>query len=250
MNSFPDFDKNSPSVENVEDFTPSEINPLPQRSLSSPRKSIPLWRFLVPLFFQIGLIVTVPAQAIYTHIVGKTVILQTAPVDPYSLLKGYYQVLSYDISQRSSLENLPGWQEIREVACHQGQNCSNSSKYVRIPDGTKIYVVLAPPANNEESTPPQPWQLVKVSSTYPDNLPAEQIAIQGKFDNRGIKYGVETYYMPEGQRQQINEAISEARRNSRTNTSRKIPFVVEVKVNPQGRAIPVSLWIEEDNYRF
>ena len=72
------------------------------------RSPLPLWRFAVPLLLQIGLVLVPPAQSVYTHITGKTVILQTIPVDPYDPLRGYSQTLSYDISRLETLKKLPG----------------------------------------------------------------------------------------------------------------------------------------------
>ncbi|NET14750.1 MAG: GDYXXLXY domain-containing protein, partial [Okeania sp. SIO1H6] len=42
-----------------------------------------IWRFILPLTVQLALILSIPAQAIYTTITGRTVVLQTVPVDPY-----------------------------------------------------------------------------------------------------------------------------------------------------------------------
>ena len=61
---------------------------------------------------------------------------------------------------------------------------------------------------------------------------------------KNIEYGLERYYMPENQRDQINSTITEAQRNNQQS------FVVEVKVNAQGKAIPVSLWVRDRNYKF
>ena len=83
-----------------------------QFQLPPEAKRLPAWRLWVPLLLQIGLIAAVPATAVYTFMTGKTVVLQTAPVDPYDLLRGYYQVLSYDISDRTNLEKLPGWKDL------------------------------------------------------------------------------------------------------------------------------------------
>ena len=62
------------------------------------------WRFLVPLGLQLGIILIVPAQSAYTYNFGQSAVLQTLPVDPYDLLRGYSQTLSYDISQINNLK--------------------------------------------------------------------------------------------------------------------------------------------------
>lgn len=194
---------------------------------------LPVWRLWVPLLLQTGLILAIPAQAFYTQLTGKTVVLQTIAVDPYDFLRGYSQTLNYNISQLETLKRLPGWKELK----------SQNSDYLTA--GSKFYVILAAPASNS-STPPQPWKPVRVSSDRPITLPANQIAIQGKSNGSSIvEYGVETYYMPESRRDEINQDIMQAR-NGRVQQS----VVVEVKVDNQGHAVPMSFWISDRNYRF
>ncbi|EAW35429.1 GDYXXLXY domain-containing protein [Lyngbya sp. PCC 8106] len=213
--------------ENLETETESLIN----QSLVQ-KKRLPSWRLLLPLCFQLAIIGLVPAQAVYTHITGKTVVLQTAPVDPYDFLRGYYQVLNYDISTLENLKTLPGWEEF-----------SNNQDY--LPSGTTIYVILEQPTLQPTESPrPQAWEPIKISSTLPKDLPNNQIALKGESNGWRIEYGLETYYMPEDQRVQVNQNITDAQRNEPQS------FVVEVKVNAQGKAVPVSLWVRNQNYKF
>lgn len=201
-------------------------------------KQIPIWRFVLPLTLQLALILSVSAQAIYTHITGRTVILQTAPVDPYYFLRGYYQVLSYDISRKDNLSKLPGWHQFdfETSGRFDGENKTN------------IYVILAEPEKINNSQIPKAWQPIGISSKMPENLPDNQIAIQGKFDGGRVKYGLETYFMPEDRREKINQDIQEVQDS--VNSEEDIPFVIEAKVNSQGKAVPVSLWVRERNYMF
>ncbi|OIP69655.1 MAG: membrane-anchored protein [Oscillatoriales cyanobacterium CG2_30_40_61] len=195
------------------------------------KKSIPAWKFWTPLLFQLILILAVPSQAFYTQITGTTVILQTAPVDPYDFFRGYYQILSYDISSVDTLKGLPGWKEVAKGAEY-------------LPQGTLIYVTLEQPKAASKSQRPSAWKPIIVSSEYPQNLSKNQIALQGKSTGWSIEYGLERYYMPESQRNQVNETITEAQGNNQQS------FVVEVKVNSQGKAIPISLWVRDRNYKF
>lgn len=200
-------------------------------STSVQHKPISSWRFLVPLVLQLALILSVPAQAFYTSITGKTVILQTAPVDPYDFLRGYYQILNYNISTPDTLKSLPGWTEL-----------SINPDY--LPSGTILYVILEQPTQPNQSQPPQAWKPVRVSAERPQNLSDNQIAIKGESNGWRIEYGLETYYMPENQREQVNADINEAQFTNPES------FVVEVKVNSNGKAIPVSLWVRDRNYTF
>jgi uncharacterized membrane-anchored protein len=172
-----------------------------------------------------GLILLIPAQDAYTYIAGRNVTLQTAPVDPYDLLRGHYQTLGYEIGQIDRLKQLPGGEWIEQ------------NRYpVR-----SFYLILEAPT--QQTQPPQPWQPVRLSPTRPDSLPANQIAIQGQTDRYGaITYGLETYYMPETQRDRLNQDISQQ--------PDQHAFVVDVKVDPTGNAVPISLWVADRNYRF
>jgi uncharacterized membrane-anchored protein len=171
--------------------------------------------------------VAVPAQDAYTVVAGKPVILQTAPVDPYDLLRGYYQTLRYDISDLALLRSLPGGTVLSEGQGHS----------------TSFYVVLEAPVPSN-AVPPQPWKPVEISVDRPTNLNPNQVAIQGQSNGWQVIYGLETYYMPEHQRQQINADIGQVQAQSQES------FVVEAKVDGTGNAVPVSLWVRDRNYRF
>jgi uncharacterized membrane-anchored protein len=216
----------------------------PSFTLSPAAKRLPAWRLWVPLLLQIGLITAVPATAVYTLVTGKTVVLQTAPVDPYDFLRGYYQVLSYDISDPRNLEKLPGWKDLpaEKVDCPPGVFCPRNTHNVK--PQISFYVILESPKAATNPGRPQAWKPVRVSRENPANLPANQIAIKGIYDGSRMEYGLETYYMPENEREKVNAEISEAQRKQRQS------FVVEVKVDKTGHAVPVSLWVRDRNYRF
>jgi len=207
-------------------------------------KRLRAWRMWVPLLLQIGLIAAVPATAVYTFITGKTVVLQTAPVDPYDFLRGYYQVLSYDISDRTNLQKLPGWKDFpgEKTPCPPGVACSQNTHNVY--RNTSFYVILEAPKAATNPGRPQAWKPVRVSRENPVNLPANQIAIKGKYNGFLMEYGLETYYMPEDEREKVNQDISQAQ------SSQRQSFLVEVKVDKTGHAVPVSLWVRDRNYRF
>lgn len=216
----------------------------PSFTLSPAAKRLTAWRLWVPLLLQIGLIAAVPAPAVYTFVTGKTVVLQTVPVDPYDFLRGYYQVLSYDISDRTNLEKLPGWQDLPadKTPCPLENFCTQKTYNVK--PQTSFYVILESPKNPDNPGRPQAWKPARVSLENPTNLPANQIAIQGKYNGSRMEYGLETYYMPENEREKVNQEIGEAQRKQRQS------FVVEVKVDKTGHAVPVSLWVRDRNYRF
>ena len=195
---------------------------------NSPKKNKFSWgQFLLPFTVQLLIILAIPSQSLYTYAFGKTVTIQTIPVDPYDLLRGYSQILRYDIiSNWNQLKELPGGQDL---------------------DKTKtFYVTLQAPELLDEQ-PPIPWTPIAVSNEKPDNLTDNQIAIAGTITSysRAV-YGLETYYMPEDQREKINREIRDLQRQP----NGKIPFVVEVRIDSRGKAVPVSLWLGETEYQF
>jgi uncharacterized membrane-anchored protein len=224
----------------------------------------PIWRFWVPLAFQTALILAVPAQALYIHLIGKTVILQTVPMDPYEWLRGYSQMLRYDISSQDSLRKLPGWQQLPKQQ-------PNSNRLALLQPGTRFYVILAEPASPAlPNNLPQAWKPVAVSTKHPSKLPINQVAIKGLVREGFIQYGLETYYIPEDQREQINADLRAARLADPNQLQKTLPqadpnqlqqtppVVMEIKVNAQGDAVPISLWARVGqaskpqirNYRF
>ncbi|MEB3288890.1 MAG: GDYXXLXY domain-containing protein [Leptolyngbya sp.] len=200
---------------------PAPIQPAQARS----NQPIPWWRLGLPLLLQSLLILAVPAQDVFTYTTGHRVVLQTAPVDPYDILRGYYQTLGYEVSSIDTLESLPG-----------GDLFANRD-FVG-----PIYVVLEEPTAT--TTPPTPWQPVRVSRDRPTALADHQIALRGRAESWRILYGLETYYMPEDQRDTINQAIATLQ------SQQPQAFVVEVRIDGWGHAVPVSLWVGETNYRF
>lgn len=198
---------------------------------------IPAWRFWVPLLVQTALILSVPAQAVYTQLTGRTVILQTVPVDPYNLLQGYSVTLSYSISSPTLLRSLPGWDKLPKE--------TDSHPTFLAPE-TRLYVILEAP----QASIPKPWKPIRVSPTYPASLPANQVALQGRANNGLVEYGLETYFIPEDQREQINNKMNQAQQNQPGTPRQEQSVVVETKVDAQGQAVPVSIWIGDHNYHF
>jgi uncharacterized membrane-anchored protein len=203
--------------------------------------TVPLWRFLLPLGLQILLILAVPAQAIYIHLAGRTVILQTVPVDPYDLLRGYSQTLRYNISNIDTLKQLSN----RDGLLQEQEDDSLTA----IPPKTTIYVILeSPNSSASEGKPPLAWTPVAISSKLLTNLPDNQVVLRGEKSrySQWVDYGLETYYIPEDQRDQINQEIAQLQQQPEGERT----FLVEVKVDRRGNAVPVSLWLGDRYYRF
>jgi uncharacterized membrane-anchored protein len=197
-------------------------------------RKLPFGRLAVPLLLQSIMICSISARSIYALATGTTVVIKTMPVDPYDLLRGYYQTLSYDISSFSTLKKLPGWAGLKR------QNGS-----ANISKNQQIYVTLSKAKVSSNATIPQAWQPIAIGSQLPTNLSADKIAIRGVSNGSSIIYGLETYYMPEDRKDDVNADISSTRSGS---SSRNL--LVEIKVDNRGLATPVGLWVGDKQYRF
>jgi uncharacterized membrane-anchored protein len=208
---------------------------------SQPSHHLRTWRLLLPLVFQTALIVSLPARAIYTRMTGQSVVLQTVPVDPYDLLRGYSISLTYNISRRETLGSLEGSENLGySLAGNRGQH--------------RFYVILQPPEETDETPPPEAWTPVRIARDRPETLPADFVALRGRYVNGKIDYGLETYYIPEAQRRSINEAIRQLQPTPEQadNAESEIdsPIVVEVKVDELGNAVLTGIWIGDRHYQF
>lgn len=229
-------ESNLPDSNLPEQNRPAGSQKLPEPPIPTPSqpllKRIPAWRFWAPLLIQFALLAAVPFKSAVTYTTGQTVTLQTAPVDPYDLLRGYSQTLRFDISNIEDLRSLPG-----------GSNVLSANIYSR--EVRPFYVTLESPTASDVATDvPQAWTPVAISAKYPENLASNQVALKGEQSYRRVIYGLETYYMPEAQRNDINQHISDVQR------SEDEAFVVDIKVDEKGNSVPVSLWVSDREYRF
>lgn len=168
--------------------------------------------FILALTVQAAILAAVPAKQIYTRLTGKTIFIKTRPVDPYSLLGGYYVVLNYEIARP------PGWSNIQR-------------DYKK---GQPAYVVLKQDAD-------ETWSAESAHDRRPENIPADRIVIKGRRQHwRGVAYGVESYYIPEKSRQQIEQDLRENAGKAKA----------EIKVDHFGNATLIRLHIEDRIYEY
>ncbi|NJL97597.1 MAG: GDYXXLXY domain-containing protein [Synechococcaceae cyanobacterium SM2_3_2] len=194
---------------------PSSPSSLLQTRPSHPTVRIPVWRILIPLVAQVLIIATIPAQKAATLATGTTVYLQTAPVDPYDLLRGRYVTLNYEIGDRTTLQDLPGGEAI---------------------DEPEFYIQLAPPTAAMDPT--APWQPVAVSIDYPRDLPADHVAIRAQGGSWRLDLGLGQYFIPD----EVGDAL-EVDMNQYQEQTR-----VEAKIDDRGNAALVRLWVQDRPY--
>jgi uncharacterized membrane-anchored protein len=111
---------------------------------------------------------------------GKVILLETARVDPRDLLRGDYLILNYKISDVPTNLFLPAVNK-------------------DLPDGTKVFVALAPATN-------QFYAVVKASTN--EFVPAtDEVLLKGKStwlrwnastNSIHVEYGLERFYVAEG----------------------------------------------------
>jgi uncharacterized membrane-anchored protein len=145
--------------------------------------------FGVAILLQCVLLVLMVADRMQILREGREVTLQTQPVDPRDLLRGDYVVLRYDISQLSA-------------GALAGKTAGTRDPVV--------FVKLAPNANGL-------YEAVSVSAE-PVAVTAPEILIRGRVshscgstsrtfcDKLTIKYGLESYFVPEGEGRKLEQA--------------------------------------------
>ncbi|QYX31229.1 GDYXXLXY domain-containing protein [Sphaerospermopsis torques-reginae] len=210
---------------------------------------LPIWRLVAPLMLQVGLILAVPTQAMYTEMTGKSVILQTLPAYSNNVLQGSALSFDYNISRTENLRRLPGWRDwVRENSLRNGRINQGSTLYLILQEQQSFNRGFNRDFNRDfNRNVPAAWKPVRVSSNLPMYLPNNQVALKGNYQDGLINYRLENYFVSEEQRQQINDDLSQVQQNQ---DRPRTPIVVRVKVDPQGNAVPTSMWIGDRNYRF
>jgi uncharacterized membrane-anchored protein len=175
-------------------------------------KRTSLVAFIVAVLVQTLILVAVPARKVFTKATGKTVVLKIQPVDPYSILSGYYATLRFDIGRVDAFPNTRG----------TFQGFSN---------GTWFYAIV-------EKGDDGIWKPISLEHELPANLPDNRAALLGRINHGTIRYGIEEFYIPEAQRDRIAEDLGKNVDKAR----------VEVKVDRSGHAALERLRIEDRIY--
>lgn len=142
---------------------------------------------------------------------GKTVLLETLPVDPRDLLRGDYVVLSY------------------KIGSPEPDKIKKDKSFYRYDE--TVYVTLEQRGKY--------WESVSVSSEKPAT--GKDIFIKGRTRNSHrdrieIIYGIESYFVPEGQGKEIELA---------TRMGSKQKPAVEAVIDKDGNAIIRRIILEK-----
>jgi uncharacterized membrane-anchored protein len=157
------------------------------------------WVLLLGCASQVLVLAAMTVMRIVPLVTGDTILLRVVPVDPRDMFRGDYVILSYEFS--------------RPAAGFYGTDSAPQT----------VYVQLEPEADGRH------WRMAGVSA----QRPAQGKFLRGKVTgwNR-VEFGIESYYVQEGQGRQYEQAI----RNRRLSA--------EVSVTGDGQAVLKGLHIE------
>lgn len=144
---------------------------------------------------------------------GTDVLLKTAPVDPRDFLRGDYVVLNYDIS------SVP----VSSIAGGVPQNPGKTSIWVRLKPGDGGFWGIV--ESSFQRLPDEPGTVLLHSRPFYSYGPSSA-------DHIRVEYGIERYYVPEGQ----GTALEQARQDG------EVSVAVRVASNgtPQIRSLLVD----------
>jgi len=171
--------------------------------------------FILAVAAQSAILAAVPGRQVYARFTGKLITIKTAPADPYDFLSGYHVILNYEISRPPGFEPT-GWN--RRSARERNK---------------PVYVMLK--AGDDKI-----WSATSVHDTRPQDVPAGCLFIKGREDGRRIRYGIESYFIPEKSRRQIEKDLRENRRQAKA----------QIKVDRFGNAALIRLLIEDRVYEY
>lgn len=132
--------------------------------------------------------VAVLAYMVYDRVVliqtGREIVLDVTPVDPRSLFRGDYVILTYPAAQLAD--------DVRK-SFPQGDR------------GPEIYLVLGRNGDGK-------WRAKAYSMERPKNVAAEDVVVKGRLPAnsfaRSVKLGIESYFVPEGKGRRIEAAVA------------------------------------------
>lgn len=171
-------------------------------------KRASLIAFIAAVAIQVLILVGVPARKAVTLATGKSAVLKVQPVDPYSILSGYYVALGFEISRVDAFPDAP-----------------------RFSQGDRCYAVIE---RGEDGV----WKPISLEQELPTNLPENRAALLGRIKYGRIEYGIEEFFIPETKRAAIADDL-------RVNQDKAL---VDVKVDSSGHAALERLRIEDRVY--
>ncbi|HEY7424355.1 MAG TPA: GDYXXLXY domain-containing protein [Gemmataceae bacterium] len=144
--------------------------------------------------FQLVVLLGMTALRTYALWRGDVYYVRVQPVDPRDLFRGDYVILSYEFSRLPS----EFWNNLQTKSGHN------------------VYVQLVPEGDGKH------WRAGHYSFIQPEHGPY----LRGKIAGNGrIEYGIESFFVQEGQGRRYEEAVRSHR------------LTAEIAVTPDGRAV-------------
>ncbi|MCX7923798.1 MAG: GDYXXLXY domain-containing protein [Clostridia bacterium] len=164
-------------------------------------------KFIIIVIIQLLFLAALAGSKLFTLHTGEVILLKTSPIDPRSLFSGDYVMLNYDIS-RINLKTV-----YTDLDTEKLQKDFNAGRHILVNRQLqKAYVKLV------KKDGAKFWQPVSVTSLRPEVKKGE-VVIEGRegiYDSWGdkpivrFKYGIESYYVPEGTGLDIERRASNA----------------------------------------
>lgn len=180
------------------------------------KKEISKALFLCAISLQIGFVLSIPVIKETNIRSGKAIIVKTIPVDPQSLFRGDYINLNYEFS-RIDLNKV----EHDKTYFDRGQ---------------RVFVKLSKAGGS--------WEVVQVSSKPLKNIGLDQVMVVGSINNWpsqntiNVIYGIESYFVPEGEGKYIEKKIADKR------------ATVELSIDKKGFASVRKIFIDDKEVKF
>lgn len=169
--------------------------------------------FILAVLVQVMILAAVPAKQISARLTGQLITIKTAPVDPYDFLSGYHVVLGYEISTPPGLAELEKEYDYRR--------------------NVPVYVVLKAGTDNI-------WHAESIHKTWPKEIGEGCIIIKGEYIYSRVRYGIESYFIPEKNRREIEAGLRKNARQAK----------VQIKIDKYGNAALVRLLIDDKVYEY
>jgi uncharacterized membrane-anchored protein len=134
---------------------------------------------ILQLFVLVGMI----AMRLAPILTGDVILLRVVPVDPRDIFRGDYVTLAYECSR------IPA-QGIAGLRNYQSYDFSEVQ-------GQTVYVTLAPESDGIHWRPEQ----------YSTQRPKQGIYLRGQIRGRQIQYGIESFYVQEGEGHYYENAV-------------------------------------------
>ncbi len=165
---------------------------------SEPPPSRSMWmRIAAVVLLQAGFLVWLVADRVSLLTAGREITLKVIPVDPRDLFRGDYVILGYELSPVSAAVTPAGM--------------TPNDLY----HGAPVYVTITPDATKG-------WTAAAIATSYPRDVKDGDAVLKGfvtglSHDSKGnpekvhVRYGIESYFVPEGEGRAIEAKVREAK---------------------------------------